>query len=173
MKFNIKKFLSNKKKLRAIAWFLIKLNILAIPLYLAILLGVSYEPLQTALANWASEVLKFLGYNIAQSGPLLATIINNQMIQIEVSWDSTGWKSLYALAALSLATPVEFRKKIKFLAFGVPTIFILNFLRIVTTILISFKFGLQYFEIIHTVLWSEGMILAVVLIWYFWLRKVL
>jgi exosortase/archaeosortase family protein len=64
------------------------------------------------------------------------------------------------------------KKKIKFLAFGLPFLFFLNFIRILTTILIAINYGFQYFEVVHTLLWREGLILAVVLIWYMWLRRI-
>jgi hypothetical protein len=37
--------------------------------------------------------------------------------------------------------------------------------------LIALKFGWQYLDVVHNFLWREGLILAVVLIWYIWLRK--
>ena len=166
-----KKKLLNKKSLKTLTIFLIKFNLLAIPLYLVMFSGISYEPLQTFLAHLSYAIIKPLGYDIIQSGPILAVSINNQIKQIEISWDSTGWKSMYALFALTIATPTIFKRKIRFLSICLPTIFLINFLRIITTILISLRYGFQYFEIIHTLLWREGLILAVVLIWYLWLRK--
>ena len=50
-------------------------------------------------------------------------------------------------------------------------LFLLNFVRIVSTILFSLKFGFQYLDIVHTFLWREGLILAVVCVWYLWLKK--
>lgn len=157
-----------RKKLKTIAWFLIKFNLLAIPLYLVMYFNFTLLPLQTFLATLSSYGVKLFGYPVTQDEMFLTSGSR----QIEISWDSTGWKSMYALAALVIATPVsDWNKKIRFLFIGVPLVFLINYLRITSTILVSLKFGFQYFDIIHMFLWREGLILAVVAIWYVWLRK--
>lgn len=167
-KIQKKKNLILRKKLETIVWFLIKFNILAIPLYLVMYLNFTLPPLQTFLATLSSYGINLFGYHLTQDEMFLYS--GSQ--QIEISWDSTGWKSMYALAALVIATPVsDLHKKIRFLFIGVPLVFLINYLRITSTILVSLKFGFQYFDIIHMFLWREGLILAVVAIWYVWLRK--
>lgn len=162
-----KKNLVLRKKLKTVAWFLIKFNLLSIPLYLAMYFNFTFPPLQTFLAIAASYIIKLFDYPVTQDDMFLTS--SHQ--QIEISWDSTGWKSMYALAALIIATPIaNWYKKIRFLFIGIPLVFLINYLRIVSTILISLKFGFQYFDIVHTLLWREGLILAVVGIWFIWLR---
>jgi exosortase/archaeosortase family protein len=63
------------------------------------------------------------------------------------------------------------KDKLKFLAIGLPVLFVLNFLRIATTILVSVIYGFKYFEIVHIFLWREGLIAAVLIIWCLWLRQ--
>ncbi len=167
-KIQKKKNLVLRKKLEAVAWFLIKFNLLAIPLYLAMYFNFTLPPLQTFLATTASYGIRLFGYPSTQDDMFLNT--GNQ--QILISWDSTGWKSMYALAALVMATPVkDWHRKIRFLFIGVLLVFLINYLRITSTILISLRFGFQYFDVIHLFLWREGLILAVVAIWYVWLRR--
>lgn len=167
-KIQKKKNLILRKKLKTVAWFLIKFNLLAIPLYLVMYFNFTFPPLQNFLATLSSYGTKLFGYHLTQDGMSLYSSSR----QIEISWDSTGWKSMYALAALVIATPVsDWNKKIRFLFIGVPLVFLINYLRITSTILVSLKFGFQYFDIIHMFLWREGLILAVVAIWYVWLRK--
>lgn len=169
-----KKSLINLQKLKLIFWFLIKFNLLGIPMYLIMLLNLSFTPLQLFLTDVTYKTLNFLGYQ----GELVDhPLCNVKAIRLStgsicITWDSTGWKSLYVLAALAIATPiVSYRKKIKFLSIGLPLIFLINFLRVITTIVISLKFGFQYFELLHTILWREGLILAVIAIWVIWLLK--
>jgi exosortase/archaeosortase family protein len=166
-----------RKKLWTLLLFLIKFNILAIPMYLVLLLNLSYPPLQTFLTDITYRNLNLMGYHAtlvnspASEVPLI--FFSDQFPKVQISWDSTGWKSMYALLALTIATPFsDFKRKIRFLAVGIPSIFLLNYLRIITTILISLTFGVQYFEVVHTLLWREGLILAVITIWYLWLKKV-
>src|SRR4030042_2288171 len=171
-----KKNLRLRKKLKTVAWFLVFFNLLAIPLYLIMYFNLSSPPLQNFLAIVSEPAIKIFGY---QTSLVYSPYCNAKSIflpefekSICISWDSTGWKSMYALAALAIATPfIAWRKKWKFIAIGVPLVFAINYLRIVTTILIALKFGFQYFEVVHTVLWREGLILLIVAIWFVWLRK--
>jgi len=168
-----KKVKERRKKLLAILFFLIKLNILAIPLYIILYLNFSFVPLQDFLTYATSGVLRLLGYStdlkvdIRCNAPAIS--VSNQLICI--SWDSSGWKSLYLLAALVIATPLSNLKgKGKFLSISLPILFLINFFRILTTILFSLSFGFEYFEIVHTFLWRECLIFVVIAFWYLWLR---
>jgi len=163
--------LLKKTRLKFILWFLLRFNLLSIPLYIAIYTGLSFLPLQIFLAQVTTEILKAQDYNLVQSEQMIVVNADNSFYTIEVSWDSTGWKSLYALFALVVAVPaINMTDKLRFLSIGLPTIFILNLIRITTTILVALNLGFQYFDIVHTILWREGLILAVVLLWYFWVR---
>ena len=171
-----KSFIS-RERLKIAAWFLIKFNLLAIPLYLILYFGIYYSPLQDFLTSIARPVIEIFGYDttlIDQNRCNVQEIYGPDFEQsVCISWDSTGWKSMYALAALAIATPfIAWKKKLKFLCIGIPIVFALNYVRIVSTILIALTLGFKYFEIVHTILWREGLILAVVAIWYVWLRKV-
>lgn len=166
-----------RKRLLTVILFLIKFNLLAIPMYLILWLNLSYPPLQVFLTELTYRNLNLMGYhaeliNSPESAvPLIS--FSDQFPKIQISWDSTGWKSMYALLALTLATPYSnLKRKLKFLALGTPFLFLLNYIRIITTILVSLNFGVQYFEVVHTLLWREGLILAVVAVWYLWLKKV-
>lgn len=162
----------NKKELKTVAWFLVKFNLLAIPLYTVLYLNLSFPLLQTFFATLSYNTIKIFGYNVTQDGFWLTTFTENGVQKIEISWDSTGWKSMYALAALVIATPISnFFRKLRFIPIGILMIFLINYLRITSTILISLKFGFHYFDIVHLFLWREGLILAVVAIWYLWFRK--
>ena len=163
--------LLKKTRLKFILRFLLIFNLLSIPLYIAIYTGLSFLPLQIFLAQITTEILKAQDYNLVQSGQMIVVNVDDSFYTIEVSWDSTGWKSLYALFALVVAVPaINMTDKLRFLSIGLPAIFILNLIRIATTVLVALNFGFQYFDIVHTVLWREGLILAVVLLWYFWVK---
>jgi exosortase/archaeosortase family protein len=171
-----KKNLKLRKRLIMVAWFLIIFNILAIPLYIVMYFNLSYPPLQNFLAAASEPAIKLFGY---QTSLVYSPYCNAKSIslpefgkEICISWDSTGWKSMYALAALGIATPfIAWRKKLKFIAIWVPAVFVINYLRIVTTILIALRFGFQYFNVVHTILWREGLILLIVAIWSVWIWK--
>lgn len=160
-----------RKKLYEIGWFLIKFNLLALPMYVLMYFNFSIPELQTILANILYKVMNFFGYDVAVNGFLLGLMSASTVYTVEISMDCTGWKSMYALAALTFATPRPNNKeKMKFLALGIPVIFSLNFLRLLTTLVAAYKFGFEYLKVIDTLLWREGLILAVVTVWYLWLK---
>lgn len=153
--------------------FLLKFNLLAIPMYALMYLNVSFPPLQHFLAEFLYTALKTFGYDISKNRLILGLTSGFTIATVKISVDCTGWKSMYALAALMIATPVpNDRNKLKFLVLGMASIFLINMVRLLTTITIVYRIGFQYLDVIHTILWREGLILAVIAIWYLWLRKV-
>jgi len=161
-----------RKRLLEVLKFIIIFNLLATPMYIVLYFNLSFDPLRNFLAFVTVRFLSIFGLNVAQQDFFVVLLANNQLVKIDISFDSTGWKTLYALFALTVATPGrKMKDKLKFLGVGLPALFVLNFLRISTTILVAAVFGLQYFEVVHIFLWREGLIAAVLLIWYLWLRK--
>jgi len=161
-----------RKKLLLVVEFLVIFNLLSIPMYIVIFYNLSFESLQIFFTQLTEGFLKFMGYAVERIGYFLTINYSGGSLQIEISWDSTGWKSLYALFALAVATPIKsLKSKAKFLTIGLPLIFVLNFLRIVTTILVGLNYGLNYFDVVHTFLWREGLIFAIVIIWFAWLVR--
>ncbi|MBI2544997.1 MAG: exosortase/archaeosortase family protein [Candidatus Aenigmarchaeota archaeon] len=152
--------------------FLIILNVLAIPLYVALYTDFSFQPLQDLDAWLMYHTLKIFGYNVGLDGNNISLNSNGMVEMISVSWDSTAWKSMYALASLAIATQIlKLSDRLRFALVGIGIIFVLNYIRITTTILASVKFGFDTFDLIHGLLWREGMILAVLVIWILWMRR--
>ena len=170
-----KEILERRKKLLAILIFLIKLNLFVIPLYVLLWLDFSLPSLQNFLASSLASTLSFFKYPAVSKGKYIFIFLSEdsyRIIPFEISMDCTGWKSMYLMVALAFSTSFNLRRNFKFLAIALPLLFSLNFLRIFSTLIIAFKLGSQYFEVIHTFLWRECMVAAVILIWYFWLRKI-
>ena len=158
-------------RLTSVLIFLVAFNLLATPLYIVIYANLSFEPLKELNARMVSATLKIFGYDSYSDDSTVNLVSNGTSQKIDISWDSTGWKSMYAISALILATPIsKISRRIKFATVGVAVIFFINYLRISSTILISASFGFNLFDIIHTVLWREGLILAVVGVWFIWMR---
>lgn len=169
--------------LKDVLIFLLKFNLLALPLYALMYSNFSLPQLQFFLTDVLYSLLKALGYEIAKDGFMLGLLSGSTIATIKIDMDCTGWKSMYALAALIIATPaiatpatgssaVGGYKKLKFLALGLASLFLINIARLLTTIAFVYHFGLQHLDLVHTMLWREGLILAVAAIWYLWLRKV-
>lgn len=147
-----------RKKLLKTLMFLVKFNLLAIPLYIVMWLNLSLPVLQNFLSYAAVTVINSIGYKIDP---------NN----IEITMDCIGWKSMYVLTALVFATAKsDVKNKIKFLLFSLPVVFIINFARIISIILVAISYGLEAGMAVDSFLWSSGMIAVVLIIWYLWLR---
>ena len=159
------------KKLLIILDFLIMFNLLAIPMYLAIYFNFEFKPLRETEAYLSSLLLKLFNIPSKASGTSILIKKSTTTYGIDVSWDSTGWKSIYAYFCLIIATPVFLNKKIFSLILGITLIFFINLVRIVSTVAVSFNLSLSYFGFLHTLLWREGMISIVLVFWFIWLLK--
>jgi len=168
MKLNAK-----QRKLWKIVKFFIIFNLLAIPLDIIVYFNYIYIPFQNFVAAVSYSILNLLGYQVDLLMYFIRVVSISGVQIVEVSMDSTAWKSLYALAALVIATPdKKWKGKMKFLLFALPLIFVINVLRIVTTVALCASYGFQYFDLVHSILWREGLIAVVVILWYLWLRGV-
>lgn len=175
-----------RETLITIAIFLLILNLLSLPVWLIIYFDITFPKAQTLLASFLEHGLNFLKVETRREEFILL-LADPKMPQIVIDADCIGWKSMCMFFALVLATPIKVggkvknlknkiknffpKTKLKALVIGIPVLFVVNFLRILTTILIGYYFGVSYFNIAHTILWREGLIFAVVLIWFLWLRK--
>lgn len=167
-----KKVLERRKLLLAMLWFLVKLNLLAIPLYILLAINFSFPEFQSFLASILGNALNILGYPTVVEDYYIGMSFGFTIATFEINMDCTAWKSMYLLAALAIATPAKKDEKIKFLLISLPLLFALNFARILTTIVLAFQYGFEYLAIVHTFLWREGLIFAVVGFWYIWLRRI-
>jgi exosortase/archaeosortase family protein len=132
-------------------------------------LDISFYPLQTVFTNFLASILSFLGYQIKTLDYFL--FIGETEFPIDISRDCIGWKGMYSLFALVMATPTEMKGKLKFLIIGLPFMFLVNIIRVIGTMLIGLNFGLHYIDFIHTFLWQQLMILILLGTWYLWLKK--
>ena len=134
-------------RLTTLLIFLVSFNLFAIPLYVTLYADLSFMPLQNFNAKIVSTTLKIIGYNVYSEDFTVNLISGNTVQKIEISWDSTGWKSMYAVASLILVTPISIiRHRIKVALIAVAIIFFINYLRIATTILIFIKFIIIYIK---------------------------
>jgi exosortase/archaeosortase family protein len=156
-----------RERLKGVAWFLIKLNLLSIPLWIVMRLNPSFPALQAFVALLVETVLKPLP--LTRSGHFLMLSLNGSHAFV-IDFDCTGWKSFWFLTSLLIASESRLWEKLRFLAIGFAVLFGINLLRIATTIWAAYSFGLAYLEVVHSLLWREGLMLAVLGLWLLWLR---
>lgn len=157
-----------KKIIKEVLVFLLKFNLLLIPFYAIILLDIDFYPAQELFAEFIGSILRLLGYSAAVSD----FFIYVEDLPIDISRDCLGWKSAYSVFALVLASPGKLKDKLKFLGLWIPALLVVNIFRVLITIVVGLEFGVRYLEFFHRFLWQEVMIVAIIVVWYLWLRKV-
>ena len=138
-------------------------------IYFLVQSNVEYKPFKDFVALCACSFLKFFG-KVACHENYLVILRNQRLYQFEITFDSTGWKALLLIAALGLSTSIfELKKRFKFLLIAVPLIFLINLIRIISTILIATSYGTKVFLEWHEWLWSNFFILSIFLVWIGWI----
>src|SRR3990167_2952024 len=100
MNSKIKKYIKKAKKkspgLFSAAKFLIKFNLLAIPLYIAIIFGIEIQFLKDITSGIIYSLLHATGMNAAAlPNNMISIPIEGGSWAASIDWDCTGWKSMY------------------------------------------------------------------------------
>ena len=160
-----------QKKLLKVFVFLVKFAALSLPLHFLLWVNFDATQIQVFVADAVKKLLVSSGVSVSQNGLILSMATKTGPLNVEIIKDCVGWKSVLALFALIFATPnIEMKKRLLGIAAGVPVIFIGNILRIYATIFVTVKGGLELWEVTHTYLWQEGLILLVIATWYIWFK---
>ncbi len=155
-----------QKRLWQTLLFLLKILMLAVPLYLIIELNIPLNPLQEAVSRNLTLLLNLFGFNVIRDGFSLS--VNGFIFY--VSEDCTGWKSMLFLTALMIAFPdVETKKRIIGLVVGLPLVWIGNIGRIIILIFIDKYYGIETMMVAHDYFWQLGLISLVLMIWLVWI----
>ncbi len=163
--------LQKEKNLEEISKFILSLTLLSLPLYLIIIANLEFKPLQASIANIIGYLLSSSGYRVYTNQNIIKIKRGVNSYVIDISWDSTGWKSMYFLFSLLLATPsVDLTKKLRFMSIGIASIFVFNLLRIYISSIVLINYGSGVFDFVHDLLWAQGMIIFTLAIWFLWLR---
>ncbi|MBI2076241.1 MAG: archaeosortase/exosortase family protein [Candidatus Aenigmarchaeota archaeon] len=158
-----------KRAIRKTLVFLVKFNLLSIPLYAIILTGFQSGFLMDATSNMVVAFLRATGMETAMHGNIITVPVKDGSFGAFVSWDSTGWKSMLAMFALVFATEFPLRKKMFGLVL-IPLVYAVNILRIWFMFFIS-TVDTNYFALAHLTVWSWGLIFAVLGLWIIWMKK--
>lgn len=138
-------------------------------IYFLVQSNFEYQPLKNFVTSCACSILKFFG-KVACHENYLIILRNQRLYQFEITFDSTGWKALLLISALGLSTSIfKLKERFKFLLIAVPLIFLINLIRIISTVLIATSYGTKTFFEWHELLWSNFFIISIFLIWIGWI----
>lgn len=145
--------------------FLAKFTVLAAPLYLLMASGWDAATFRAATATVSGTVLSLAGLDVTT----VASTIHGENLVLDVSRDSTGWKSILAFSALVFATSAGRSSKLKAIAAGTVVLLAANVLRITTMFYAVDVFAVDY-ELLHSLLWRWGLTVVVLGTWLYWLH---
>jgi exosortase/archaeosortase family protein len=123
-------------------------------------------PVREATAMVTAWLLGLVGTTASGDGALLSA----GSLRFAVVPDCTPAGPLLLLSGAILAFPARIRAKLIGLAVGALALTALNFLRLVTLVLIGLARP-EALEIAHLVVWQSVMILAAITLWIAWLRR--
>ncbi|MBI2578195.1 MAG: exosortase/archaeosortase family protein [Candidatus Aenigmarchaeota archaeon] len=120
--------------------------------------------------NIVFSLLAATGFSPAAYGNVISVAVKNGSWGALINWDCVGWKSVLALFALIFATELPLRTKIKGFLLLAPVIYLVNIGRIWFIFWYVVTFDIANFALVHAVVWSWGLITAVIIFWLAWLR---
>ncbi len=144
--------------------FLTTFTVLAAPVYVVMAAGWESSTLRTVNASISTVILSLAGLDVTSYG----SVIDAQSLTLDVSWDSTGWKSVMAFTALVVATGASVRKTLGGIIVGVPVLLIANIGRITSMVYLVEVYGVSY-DMLHDILWRWGLTVTVLAVWIVWL----
>jgi archaeosortase B (VPXXXP-CTERM-specific) len=123
--------------------------------------------LSSLTASTLSALLGILGINHT----LNETVLHLGDISLKVIDECTGIYELFVYAGCVMAYPTSSEKKLAGVAFGIPAIFGINMVRLLSLAFIGLWFP-SIFSYVHYYLWQVTLILLVVFVMLVWIEKI-
>jgi len=151
--------------LNSVLIFLLRFLILAAPSYFLFKAGIDFTRAQEIIASQTAWLLNLLGVHATTNSYLIMT----KGVWFEIVEACTAWRDAIGLIALVVAVPgVAFSKRLWSLL-GLPVIYVVNILRLATTIAIG-NYYPSLLVLAHDVLWKFFSAVFIVIIWAAWLK---
>lgn len=115
----------------------------------------------TAWTSWVA--LRAIGAEVTLDGRFLTS----PRFSLEVIRECTALQTILLFLAAVLAHPAGFRAKLAGVLLGVPSLVVINILRVVSLFLLGQRRP-EAVEIVHVVVWQSLLVFAVVLLWIVW-----
>lgn len=168
-----------QKKMAFLLEFLLRFLVAAVPIYVIMYFNIDLYRLEVIEASQIKYIVDLFGVQTQEYlmtiGNRLVPVIRVTEILKDVAIDEacTGYRTIFAFVGLIFAYPrIKMKKRAYGLLIGIPIIYAVNIIRVVTTIMSAVWFGAEYMDVVHTVLWREGLILIIFFLWVFWLKKI-
>jgi exosortase H (IPTLxxWG-CTERM-specific) len=174
-KLTPKKESAHKKfSLKKIPWALLKIYIffgLALVFFFVLLTNNFFfrtvmEPFTAFVAFCSSKILNVFGSWTSVSG----THLSSEDFGINVVYGCNGAFATAILLSGVIAYPSRIGQKLTGILIGIPAIFAINQLRVISLFLLGRKYP-GVFEEVHVYAWQPIIIIFAILVWDFWARN--
>jgi exosortase H (IPTLxxWG-CTERM-specific) len=163
-----------KLSLKKIPWALVRIYLLfgAVLVFFFFLLDSDFfykeamEPFTAFLAVVSSKILNVFGAGTYVSG----TNLSSPDFGINIVYGCNGAYATAILLSGIIAYPSRMREKLMGVIIGIPAIFIINQLRVISLFLLGRKYP-SVFEEVHVYVWQPIIIIFAILVWDFWARN--
>jgi exosortase H (IPTLxxWG-CTERM-specific) len=165
---------AKKFNLKRIPWALLKIYIffgLAIVLFFILLTNSFFskrviEPFTGFVAFCSSQILNVFGSWTSVSG----TNLSSKDFGINVVYGCNGALATAILLSGIIAYPSRMKEKLMGILIGIPAIFVINQVRVISLFLLGRKYP-GVFEEVHVYVWQPIIIIFAILVWDFWARN--
>jgi exosortase H (IPTLxxWG-CTERM-specific) len=163
-----------KFSLKKIPWALLKIYIffgLALVFFFILLTNGFIvknvtNPFTSFIALVSSTILNIFGSSTSVSG----TNLSSSDFGINVVYGCNGAFATAILLSGIIAYPSRIREKLMGILIGIPAIFAINQLRVISLFLLGKRYP-NVFEEVHVYVWQPIIIIFAILVWDFWARN--
>jgi exosortase H (IPTLxxWG-CTERM-specific) len=163
-----------KFSLKKIPWALLKIYIffgLALVFFFVLLTNDFFfkkvmEPFTSFVAFCSSQILNIFGSWTSVSG----THLSSSDFGINVVYGCNGAFATAILLSGIIAYPSRIKEKLIGILVGIPAIFAINQLRVISLFLLGRKYP-GVFEEVHVYVWQPVIIIFAIFVWDFWARN--
>lgn len=155
-----------RNKVTIKAWGIFVGAILGFILTLPIYYDFFARLLPPIIAKSTGFILRIFGTKVQVSG----TVILSPLFSVEVIPACSGIFPTMIFISAVLAYPCKLKEKLIGIFLGIPAIFFVNLIRMVSLFYVGAYFP-QIFEPAHLLFWQALMIIAAVLLWLLWAQK--
>jgi len=125
------------------------------------------EPFTLFIATLTKWTLGIFGGDVAQEG----TIVSFDGVRLNILEECNGVPAIIVFVSAILAYPASIRLKAIGLALGIPAIFVVNQIRVLSLFFAHRFFSPQIFDLLHEYVWQFVIIVFSVLLWIYWAER--
>jgi len=147
------------------SWAIFAGAILGFILTLPVYHGLIRDVLPPLIAKLTGFLVSLFGTEAVVSG----ITVSSATFSVEIISACTGVFPTIIFISAVLAYPCKLKGKLIGIGLGIPTIFLVNLVRMVSLFYVGVYLP-QIFEATHLLFWQSLMIIAAVLLWLFWVQ---